>query len=137
MSFIPTQDAICCQRCGLCGFTKRNCPQCNTCVYCKEEGHIVTNCEKAPPCGKCGKKDHPERRCSSNRVSRLPPRLKIGGSNQKKKKKKRNARGSPNRISKSPARMSISRWCPQDRTKIVNLQFPKRFEMSVTQYHTQ
>ena len=65
MPLIPSPDDRHCTRCGVCGFTRRSCPQC-PCVYCKED-HAVADCKIAPPCGRCGKKGHPERFC------RVPP----------------------------------------------------------------
>ncbi|KAE8318062.1 hypothetical protein BDV41DRAFT_411056 [Aspergillus transmontanensis] len=38
-------------------------PQCNICVYCKMDGHLVSNCVRAPPCPICKGKGHPEQFC--------------------------------------------------------------------------
>ncbi|KAF9893412.1 hypothetical protein FE257_011844 [Aspergillus nanangensis] len=61
--FTPDQLSRVCTRCGACGMTKNDCLNCNICVYCKKEGHVVAECDIAPPCGRCGKKGHPQRSC--------------------------------------------------------------------------
>ena len=35
-----------------------------TCYYCREIGHIVSECVRVPPCNVCGKKGHKSTQCT-------------------------------------------------------------------------
>ena len=52
-----------CRECGNIGYSLKNCPLCNTCVWCKRKGHLIFDCERAPRCPHCGDKGHKPEYC--------------------------------------------------------------------------
>ncbi|OJJ88131.1 uncharacterized protein ASPGLDRAFT_55365 [Aspergillus glaucus CBS 516.65] len=125
MSFIPTHDAICCQRCGLWLHKK----ELSTVQHLRILQGRGTYCNKLQK-GSLHVVNAAKRAIQKFAVLRIGLHASLHDLNRRTKPKKQNARGSSDMIWKSPAQMSISRWCLQGMTKIVGLQSPKRFEMS-------
>ena len=68
---MPLYEPRACTGCGSTGHLRNVCPQ-YPCVYCRRDGHVVTDCPKTQLCETCNQKGHPSYKCRKRRPFPYP-----------------------------------------------------------------
>lgn len=66
---MPLNEPPACFGCGIVGVTRKTCHKC-PCIWCRQKGHNISHCSKAPSCPNCGVKGHKLKNCP--RIDMMP-----------------------------------------------------------------